>query len=80
MRQSNQEQPELNDDRLVEAKLSIDARDVGVARAFAQKGRRGIARQKAHQHERRDSDQEQGRDQLHQPRQDPTRIEQFPLP
>ena len=54
MRQSLEEQPELHRDRLVEAELGIDPRDVGVGRPVAQDGARRIARQQPDQHEGHD--------------------------
>ena len=36
MREPDQEQPELDDDRLVEAELGVDPRDVGIVRPLAE--------------------------------------------
>ena len=72
VREAKQEEPELHDDRPVEAELGVDPRHVGVVGPFAQERGCRITGQQAHQDEGDDGDQEQGRDELRQPRQDPT--------
>ena len=61
---------ELHGDRLVEAELGVDARDVRIGRAVAEHRAGGIARQQPHEDEDDHHDEEEGRDDLQQPTDD----------
>ena len=68
MQRCVEEDQELHEDRLVEAELRVDPRDVRVGRPVAEDGARRVARQQPHQHEVTTMMRMKRRDDLQQPR------------